>query len=175
MKMKKIVLALIVALAGTMVMNAQPPRHHDREMSPEQMVEMRVERLDRQLGLTQEQKTEITRIYTEEMASMKQESEPPMEEGQQPDEATMKSRHKEMKDRQEATDAKIVALLTPEQAEKYAQVKKHEGKRGHHGPGREEMHEKESMAPHHGPKMAPRHGGDCDQCTCKDKKNDEKK
>ena len=57
--MKKIVLALTVALLGTIVMNAQPPRRHD--MSPEQMVEKRVERLDRALSLTAEQKAAITK------------------------------------------------------------------------------------------------------------------
>ena len=57
--MKKIVLALIVTLMGTIVMNAQPPRRPD--MNPEQMVEMRVERLDKELSLTAEQKAEIVK------------------------------------------------------------------------------------------------------------------
>jgi Spy/CpxP family protein refolding chaperone len=80
MKMKKIVLALIVALMGTIVTNAQPPRH--QEMSLEQMVQMRVDRMDRQLNLTEDQKTEIARIYTEEMTAMKQEREARMADGQ---------------------------------------------------------------------------------------------
>ena len=66
--MKKIVLILTVALMGITVMNAQPPRRH--EMNPEQMVAKRVERLDKALSLTEEQKAEITKIYTEEMQAM---------------------------------------------------------------------------------------------------------
>ena len=173
MKMKKIVLALIVALMGTIVTNAQPPRH--QEMSLEQMVQMRVDRMDRQLNLTEDQKTEIARIYTEEMTAMKQEREARMADGQQPDESKKQARHDEMNKRRQATDAKIEALLTPEQAAKYAEVKKHEGKRGHHGQDRKGMHEKRDMKSPRGAKMAPRHEGTCNECTCNDKKNDEKK
>lgn len=174
MKMKKIVLALTVVLMGTMVMNAQPPRRH--QMSPEKMVEMRVQDLDRQLGLTAEQKAEITLIYMDEMTTMQKEREAFKGESQQPDEATMKTRHEEMKNRHEATDAKIVALLTPEQAAKYAEVKKQDGKRGHHERDRKGMREDGPKRPHHHGKMAPRHEGDCNKdCTCKDKKDDEKK
>ena len=66
--MKKIVLVLTVALLGTIVMNAQPPRRPD--MNPEQMVEKRVEHLDKALSLTEEQKTAIADIYTQEMMNM---------------------------------------------------------------------------------------------------------
>lgn len=159
MKMKKIVLVLTVALMGTMFMNAQPPRHPD--MSPEQMVEKRVERLDKQLSLTAEQKSEIARIYTEEMSGMHKDKQAWMEKGEKPDEAAMKAHHEEMKAQREATDAKIEALLTPEQAAKYAAMKQEQGKRGHH--------DKRHMGPQgHAPK-GPRHDGDCNNCTCKDK------
>ena len=66
--MKKIVLVLTVALLGTIVMNAQPPRRPD--MNPGQMVEKRVERLDKALSLSEAQKAEITKIYSEELESM---------------------------------------------------------------------------------------------------------
>ena len=156
--MKKIVLALTVALMGTIVMNAQPPRRPD--MSPEQMVEKRVERLDRQLSLTDEQKAEITRIYTEEMASMHKGKPAQMEKGERPDEATMKARWEEMKAQQDATNAKIEALLTPEQAAKFATMKQEQGKRGHG------KHHKGPRG--HGDK-GPKHDGCCNNCTCKDK------
>ena len=157
MKTKKIVLVLTVVLMGTIVMNAQPPRRFD--MSPEQMVEKRVERLDRQLGLTAEQKAEIARIYSEEMTAAKQHEPAMREKGAKPDEAEMKAHFEEMKARQDATNAKIEALLTPEQAAKFAELKNEEGKRGrgwgHKGPRGEAG-------------KAPRHGC-CDNCTCKDK------
>ena len=152
--MKKIVLALIVTLMGTIVMNAQPPRRPD--MNPEQMVEMRVERLDKELSLTAEQKTEIAKIYSEEFKSMGKEKPAKRERGEKPDEATMKARREQMKAERDAVNAKIEALLTPEQAAKFAQMKQHEGKR--HGFGG-----------HHGPK-GPRDGNHkgCD-CCCQDR------
>lgn len=153
--MKKIVLALAIALMGTMVMNAQPHRRAD--MSPEQMVEKRVERLDKALSLTAEQKTAITKIYLEEMQSMGKEKLAKKERGEKPDEATMTAHREQMKAKREATKAKIESLLTPEQAAKFAELQKHEGKRGHHGP-RHGSHDK-----------APKKGGNCDgrDNTCK--------
>ena len=130
--MKKIVLALAIALLGTMVMNAQPPRRPD--MSPEQMVEKRVERLAEALSLTAEQKTQITKMYTEEMQGMGKEKIARKEPGEKPDEATMKAHKEEMKAKRDAVNARIEALLTPEQAAKFAEMQKHEGMRGHHGP-----------------------------------------
>ena len=147
-KMKKIVLALIVALMGTMMLNAQPPRRPD--MNPEQMVEMQVERLDKALSLTAEQKAEITKIYSEEFKAMGKEKPAMRERGEKPDEATMKARQEQMKAQRDAVNAKIEALLTPEQAAKFAQMKQHEGKRGHGG--------------HHGPKDGGHKGcGNCCQ------------
>ena len=155
--MKKIVLALAIALMGTMVMNAQPPRRPD--MSPEQMVEKRVERLDKALSLTAEQKAEITKIYTEEMQEMGKERPARKERGEKPDEATMQAHKDEMKAKQDAVNAKIESLLTPEQAAKFAEMQKHEGMRGHHGPK-------------HGHDKAPMKGRSCDGCdnTCKQKR-----
>lgn len=158
--MKKIVLVLTLALIGTYVMNAQPPRRND--MTPEQMVEKRVERLERMLSLTTDQKAEITRIYTEEMKAMSKERPVRMDKGEKPDEAAMQAHRDQMKARREASNAKIEALLTPEQAAKFAEMKKEEGKRG----------------PRHGHNKGRRGHGDgvkkgqdrcCKDCTCKDK------
>ena len=160
--MKKIVLILMVALLGTFVMNAQPPRRHD--MNPEQMVEKRVERLEKMLGLTADQKAEITRIYTEEMKAMQNDRPVKMDKGEKPDEEAMQSLRDQMKARREASDAKIEALLTPEQAAKFAEMKNEQGKRGpRHG------HDMDHKG-HKGHKKGPKHdGGCCNGCTCKDK------
>ena len=120
---------MIVALMGTMMTNAQPPRRHD--MDPQRMVEQRVERLDKALGLTSEQKAEITKLYTLEMESMSKEMPARGDRSEKPDEAVMKAHHEKMKAQREATDSKIASLLTPEQAAKFAQLKEHKGKRGH--------------------------------------------
>ena len=120
--MKKIVLALIVALTGFIVMSAQPPRKG--EMNPQQMVEKRVERLDKALSLTAEQKAQITKIYTAEMEAAHNEHQAKADEGQKPDRSQMQARR-------DATNASIEALLTPEQAAKFAQLKSRKGDRGH--------------------------------------------
>ena len=150
--MKKIVLVLAIALMGIAV-NAQSPRHHNDNGhgNPEQMVERRVERLDKALQLTESQKAEIAKIYMLEMEAVKKEKQsmaPGDEKPGRPDESVMKARREEMKARRAATDAKIEALLTPEQATKYAEFKRHEGNR-HHG-----RH-------HDGVRQAPRHDGCC--------------
>ena len=159
MSMKKIVLTLTVVLMGTIMMNAQPPRRHD--MNPEQMVEKRVERLDRVLALTAEQKAEITRIYSEEMKDNHKAKPQRMEKGERPDEATMAAHREQMKAQRESIDAKVKALLTPEQAAKYDKMQTERGKRGHG---------KRHMGPRGDADKAPRNDSGCkDNCTCKDK------
>jgi len=138
--MKKIVLALVVALMGTTMMTAQPPQG-DKDgkrppMNPEKMVEMRVNQLDKELNLTDYQKQEITKIYKEDLQNMPQRDKKEEAKGERPDEATMKARHDEMKARQDATNAKVEALLTADQKTKFAEVQKrhpHHGGPGHHG------------------------------------------
>lgn len=122
-QVKKIVLVMTVVLLGSIVMSAQPQRHGSKD--PARMAQRRVERLDRQLNLTDEQKREIANILIEEMQSM------PAQSSERVDEATMKSRREQMQSRRAQTDARIEALLTPEQAAKYAEVKRHEGPDGH--------------------------------------------
>ena len=135
--MKKIVFVLTIALMGTMVTNAQPQRHHaprGGHGSSEQMIEKRVGMLDEALSLTEEQKAEITKIYTAEAEAMSKERPARVENGEKrekPDEAAMKARREKMEAQHAATDAKIEALLTPEQLAKYAEVKKRGNRRGH--------------------------------------------
>jgi len=99
------------------------------------MVEKRVERLDKELSLTEEQKVEITKIYTEEMETMRKSKASRDENAGQMDDAEKKSRHEQMENQRKEINARIEALLTPEQAQKFAQMKEHKGRRGHHGRG----------------------------------------
>lgn len=130
--MKKIVLALTVALLGTLVLNAQPARR--QQMTPEQRIEQRVNHLESELSLTKEQRAAITEILTEEAKTMQKDRPAIPANGEKPDEAAMKAHHEQMKAQQEATNAKIAKVLTPEQVKKFGQMERH-GKRGH-GPGR---------------------------------------
>ncbi len=124
--MKKIVLALAIALLGAFMMNAQPPRHAGAD--PGQMVQQRVDRLDKALSLTEAQKVEITKIYTQEMEALHN-SRPATQEASH-DESAMKARREQMEAQRQAVNASIEALLTPEQAEKFAQFKDRKGQRG---------------------------------------------
>ena len=159
--MKKIVLALIVVLMGTIAVNAQPRRAN---MSPEQILKLRVDRLDKALTLTEEQKAEITKIYSEEMESVEKDNAAFNKRGENPDEVTIKARKEHAKAKREATDAKIEALLTPEQVAKYAQMKQRTGQR----PDRRDHHDRKASRPD----KAPQQGQCCNDCKdgCKKEK-----
>ena len=169
--MKKIVIVLLVALMGTTVMNAQPPRSAG-------MVQDRVAHLDKELSLTQEQKAQITEILKEGMSKMKIDR-PQMKEGEMPNEADKASFRERFQQQQAAIDAQIEKVLTPEQFQKYTQLRKEEPKgerpQGHGPKGRH--HGERPHGDHH--KMAPKDGGCCQQGNegqgCCDKpKSDEK-
>lgn len=125
--MKKIVLALIVALLGSIVMNAQPASRHG--MSPEQMVEKRIERLDKALDLTDQQKAEIAKIYLEEMKAMRHERPSKASKDEETQIGQKKMDLKQMQAQREATDSRIASLLTAEQASKFAELKSRDGMR----------------------------------------------
>lgn len=148
--MKKIVLVLLVALMGTTVMSAQPPRG-------EGMVQHRVAQLEKELNLTKEQKVQITEILKEGMPQMKNDR-PQMKEGEKPNEADKASFRERFMEKQAAIDAQMEKVLTPEQLEKYNKLRKEEGRneRGKgHGP-KDRHHGK-----HH--KMGPKDGGCCQE------------
>ena len=169
--MKKIVLVLLVALMGTTVMNAQPPRGAG-------MIQDRVAHLEKELSLTKEQKAQITEILKEGMSQMKIDR-PQMKEGEKPDPAQMSSFRERFQQQQAAMDAQIEKVLTPEQFQKYTQLKKEEpnGERPQgHGPKGRHLGER-PHGDHH--KMVPKDGGCCqqgnkDQGCCDRPKGDEK-
>ena len=100
---------------------------------------------DRRRKITDEQRAAITKIYLEEQNEMR----PERPEGRPDGEFKTRPNHgdrKKMDARREATEAKVTALLTPEQKAKYDElVKEHKqrdkdkkkgdrkGKKGHRG------------------------------------------
>lgn len=164
--MKKIVLMMMITLMGSMIMNAQAQRHHGQRGhhgTPDQMIEKRVAKLTGALSLTDAQKAEITKIYAEEMESMKQARPEKVDKDKRqgrPDEETKRAHFEKMKAQRQATDARIEALLTPEQVAKYAKIKESRGKqkmgKRHDGKRGDKM------------KRAPKGDGTRDKC-CKDK------
>ena len=159
--MKKIVMTLMVALMATAMMNAQGHRQHggQREMrSPEKMIEMRVERLDKALNLTAEQKRAITDLYKQEFEARKAQRDMTKDDKKErPSKEQMEARREQMKAQRDATDAQVEKLLTSEQQAKFAQFKQQEAKHMKGGHGHK----------HHGPK-----GGQDGGCCGKDKKAD---
>ena len=100
--MKKILLALIITLSTFAGMSAQETtRHH---LTPQQRTEMRIKTLDEKLSLTEEQKTQIRKLY----ADFNKQKYP-------------KGKRKEA---MEQLIANITALLTPTQQPIYEQMQK---------------------------------------------------
>lgn len=171
--MKKIVLVLIVALMGTMAMNAQPPRGAGNPKD-------RVEQLTKELGLDKDQKAQVAEILKEGMTQM-QNDRPALKEGERPEKPEqpaekMSMREQIMKQHAEI-DARIAKVLTPEQREKYEQLRlqeqKHEGGKAF-GP-KDRRHGDRRHGDHH--KMAPKEDG-CkvgNDNGCCEKKQDEQK
>ena len=129
----------LLAVAG---MSAQPQGRGPRpgDMNPEKMIEHRIAMLDKQLQLTPDQKKAIAAIYTEQAEQMKAQMQQKRDCKEQPKPEEMKAHHEQMKAGQAEVDAKVAAVLTAEQKEKYEQLQaEHEkrGPRGRHHEGKE--------------------------------------
>jgi len=142
--MKKIVLSLMMVLCiGSMASaqnqndNQRPPR---QQPTPEQMVEMRANMLEKELNLTSSQKAAITQILNDDAAQCKQEMEANKDKmkehkGKKNDKKARPERRPmddKMMARQQETDKKIEAVLDANQKEQYAQLKQRQH-HGHHG------------------------------------------
>lgn len=146
--MKKIVLSLMMVLCiGSMASaqnqndNQRPPR---QQPTPEQMVEMRANMLEKELNLTSSQKAAITQILNDDAVQCKQEMEANKdkmkEHKDKKNDKKARPERRPMDDkmmaRQQETDKKIEAVLDANQKEQYAQLKQrqHHGHHGHGGP-----------------------------------------
>lgn len=122
--MKKTFLMMLVAMLATVTVQAQP-RHHGgqrHDMDPTKFIEMRVDRLDKELNLTPEQKTAITAIYTRQADQMRA-AKDRRDGSERPTREQMRANHDQVK-------AEVEAVLTAEQKAKFAQMK--DERRGHH-------------------------------------------
>ncbi len=106
-----------------------------RGMNPEEMIKARVAKLTKTLDLSQEQASKVAAIYKEQMEARRAEREKAMQSGQRPDREAMMQ---QMKADREQLNAKIEAILTPEQHVKFKEYLdgqqkrgKDRGKRGH--------------------------------------------
>ena len=117
-------MAMIMAL--TMQAQPQPGNRPHRPMDPEKVVAARVDRLDKELQLTAEQKTAITKIYTQEMAQMKENMKQQPSQGADREQARQK-----MKAHYDEVNAQVASVLNADQKAKFEQIKNEEFR--HHG------------------------------------------
>lgn len=135
--MKKTLLTMVVALCAAITLQAQDARFHREgrhNMDPMKGVEMRVNQLDKELTLTADQKAKITQILTEEAKAHQAKMGEMHKDGNKmkPTQEEMKAHREKMQAHHDEINAKIEALLTPDQKAKFAQLKEH-GPKGHHG------------------------------------------
>jgi len=144
--MKRIALVLIVALMSTMAMNAQP--QHGAGMA-----QNRLEQLDKALGLSSDQKAQVSKILKDGMSQMRNER-LSKKDGEKNDQADRQSRRERIEKQRSAIDAQINNVLTPEQRKKFEQFRKEEHKRDAQSGPRNRGHRD-----HH--KKGPKDGGCC--------------
>ena len=101
------------------------------KMNSEQMIKGKVKRLTKHLQLTQEQATEIEALYKAQAEDQKKQREEMFKSGQRPDMEAMRAK---MEKERSEMDAKIGKVLTPEQFEKYKEMKANRDK-GRMAPG----------------------------------------
>ena len=113
--MKKLILGAIVALmACAQPMNAQERRGGPGQMNPEQMLEFRMNMLDKELDLTEEQEVKIKAIYKEFFGQQSQE----------------RGSREEMRKRMKELNDKVKAELNEEQKEKFDKMNENMRRRG---------------------------------------------
>ena len=105
--MKKLVLGALVAMAFIQPMNAQERQGNGhRQMDPQKMLEFRMQRLDKELDLSENQENKIKAIYDEHFKQV------PKERGSR----------KEMMKRNQELNQKIKEELTDEQKKKFDEM-----------------------------------------------------
>lgn len=149
--MKKTILIVSMALAATTVMIAKDGEQQceRRGPNPEKRVEHQVQRLDKELDLTDAQEQQVKQMYTEFDKAQKE---------------RMEQMRKQEQAERDALNTQIESVLTADQKAKYAEMKEKErehmrdGRRGHgrrgHGPGHGHG------GPGHGHGHGPGHGPD---------------
>ena len=108
--MKKILLSAIIAMTCLPTIYAQQPQRDRRAaVTPEKIVQ----RMDRALDLTDEQEKELTALYTDFYKDLKEKKQD-----------NTKGSRKERKLQRQEFNQKMNAILTPEQQQKWADIKK---------------------------------------------------
>lgn len=145
--MKKLSLVAI-AVAFSVCTFAQAPRHGERrEFKPEEMATRMADGMKKELGLNDEQYKSVYNLYLKRGEEMKARR----DKGQQEQQADRETRRVEMQKQQEATNAELKEILTPEQYTQYEkwQLQKQQDRQKRHKQGG-------PRGPHGGQGMPPR-------------------
>ena len=140
MTMKKILFAAVALIFSVSMFAQAPQRGERREFKPEEMATRMADGMKKELNLNDEQYKSVYNLYLKRGEEMKARR----DKGQQGQQVDREARREEMKKNQEAMNAELKQILTPEQYTKYEEMLKkqqqHRGQGGPRGPqGRQGM------------------------------------
>ena len=138
--MKKILFAAVALIFSVSMFAQAPQRGERREFKPEEMATRMADGMKKELNLNDEQYKSVYNLYLKRGEEMKARR----DKGQQGQQVDREARREEMKKNQEAMNAELKKILTPEQHTKYEEMLKkqqqHRGQGGPRGPqGRQGM------------------------------------
>lgn len=138
--MKKILFAAVALIFSVSMFAQAPQRGERREFKPEEMATRMADGMKKELNLNDEQYKSVYNLYLKRGEEMKARR----DKGQQGQQVDREARREEMKKNQEAMNAELKKILTPEQYTKYEEMLKkqqqHRGQGGPRGPqGRQGM------------------------------------
>ena len=129
--MKKILFAAVALIFSVSMFAQAPQRGERREFKPEEMATRMADGMKKELNLNDEQYKSVYNLYLKRGEEMKARR----DKGQQGQQVDREARREEMKKNQEAMNAELKKILTPEQYTKYEEMlKKQQQRRGHGGP-----------------------------------------
>lgn len=162
--MKRLVTVLAAAAAGLGCMFAQAPQRPEMKpqrdtLSDAQRIEMRVDRLQEKLGLTDAQAEEMTTLLTQQTQERKE---------------AVAAHREAMKKMAEKNRTDMEKILTPEQKEAWEKMRAERPRFGAGPEGRPHHHRhpapgpdgcRPGHGPHNGPECRPQNGPECG-CPC---------
>lgn len=127
--MKRMILAAFALVLSVSIFAQQPQRGERREFKPEDIATMQADRMKKDLNLDDKQYKSVYNLFLKRGEEMKAQFARP-QEGQQVD---REARRAEMQKQQEAMQAELKKILTPEQYAKYEEMQKKEAERRKQG------------------------------------------
>ena len=127
--MKRLILAVFALVFSVSIFAQQPQRGERREFKPEDMATMQADRMKKDLNLDGKQYQSVYNLFLKRGEEMKAQFARP-QQGQQVD---REARRAEMQKKQEAMQAELKKILTPEQYAKYEEMQKKEAERRRQG------------------------------------------